>query len=161
MADGMKLITKNRKAWHDYFILEQMEAGIALQGTEVKSLRAGRANLKDSYARVQEGELWLFGVHISPYEQGNRYNHDPERPRKLLLHKREIWRLMGRVQEKGLTLVPLSLYFKRGNVKVELGLAKGKAEHDKREAIAQRESDREIARALKSGRGSSRDGSED
>ena len=151
MADEVKLITKNRKARHDYFILEQMEAGIALQGTEVKSLRAGRANLKDSFARVQEGQVWLYGAHISPYDQGNRFNHDPERPRRLLLHKREIWRLMGRVQEKGLTLVPLSLYFKRGNVKVELGLAKGKAEYDKREAIARRESDREIARALKSG----------
>jgi len=145
----MKLITKNRKARHDYFIIEQTEAGIALRGTEVKSLRAGRANLKDSFARIQDGEVWLYGAHISAYEEGNRYNHDPDRPRKLLLHRREIMRLRGRVEEKGLTLVPLSLYFKRGIVKVELALARGKAEHDKRRAIAERESDREIARALK------------
>lgn len=147
--DDMKLITKNRKARHDYFIIEQTEAGIALRGTEVKSLRAGRANLKDSFARIQDGEVWLYGAHISAYEEGNRYNHDPDRPRKLLLHRREIMRLRGRVEEKGLTLVPLSLYFKRGIVKVELALARGKAEHDKRRAIAERESDREIARALK------------
>jgi SsrA-binding protein len=115
----------------------------------VKSLRAGRANLKDSFARIQDGEVWLYGAHISAYEEGNRYNHDPERPRKLLLHRREIMRLRGRVEEKGLTLVPLSLYFKRGIVKVELALARGKAEYDKRRAIAERESDREIARALK------------
>jgi len=148
-VDDMKLITKNRKARHDYFIIEQTEAGIALRGTEVKSLRAGRANLKDSFARIQDGEVWLYGAHISAYEEGNRYNHDPDRPRKLLLHRREIMRLRGRVEEKGLTLVPLSLYFKRGIVKVELALARGKAEHDKRRAIAERESDREIARALK------------
>jgi len=149
MAEGVKIITRNRKAYHDYFILEQMEAGIALAGTEVKSLREGRANLKDSYARVQDGEVVLYGMHISPYDHGNRFNHDPERPRKLLLHKREIWRLMGRVEEKGLTLVPLALYFTRGKAKVELALAKGKAEHDKREAIARRDAGREIARAMK------------
>lgn len=154
MAEGVKLITRNRKAWHDYFILEQVEAGIALQGTEVKSLRAGRANLKDSFARVRDGEVWLYGAHISTYEQGNRYNHDPERPRKLLLHRREITRLRVRAEEKGLTLVPLSLYFKRGTAKVELAVAKGKAEHDKRHAIARRESQREIERAMKDTHGS-------
>ena len=126
-----------------------VEAGLVLQGTEVKSLRGRRCNLKDSHARVRDGEMWLFGVHISPYEQGNRNNHDPERPRKLLLHRREIARLKSGIDERGLTLVPLSMYFKRGKAKVELALAKGKAEYDKRAVIVERENQRNIARALK------------
>jgi SsrA-binding protein len=149
MADGIKIITKNRKAFHDYFILETVEAGIALVGTEVKSLREGGINLKDSYARIENGEMVLFGVHISPYDHGNRYNHDPERPRKLLLHRREIWRFKGRSEEKGLTLVPLSFYFKRGRAKVEIGLAKGKQAHDKRDVLQKRDTDREIESALR------------
>ena len=149
MAEGIKIVTTNRKAFHDYHILEITEAGIALVGTEVKSVREGRVNLKDCHARIESGEMILHGMHISAYDHGNRYNHDPERPRKLLLHKNEIWRLMSRVQERGLTLVPLKVYFKRGRAKVELALAKGKREYDKREAIAQREADRDVARALK------------
>ena len=149
MPEGVKIVTKNRKAFHDFHILETLEAGIALQGTEVKSLRDGLANLKDSYARIDAGEAVLHGMHISPYESGNRYNHPPERPRKLLLHKREIMRLRGRVEERGLTLVPLSIYFRRGKAKVELALAKGKKEYDRRDAITKREIDREVERSLK------------
>ena len=144
-----KFITQNRKARHDFFILETYEAGIALQGTEVKSLREGRINLKDSYARVKNGELWLIGTHISPYEQGNINNHDPERSRKLLMHAREIERLRRNIEEKGLTLVPLSLYFKEGRAKVEIGLAKGKHTYDKREDTAKRDAQREMDRARK------------
>ena len=146
-----KAIAQNRKARHDFFILSTHEAGIVLQGTEVKSIRAGRLNLKDSYAKVKDGELWLIGMHISPYEQGNIFNHDPERVRKLLLHAREIERLRRSIEEKGLTLVPLALYFKSGRVKVELGLAKGKHTYDKREDTAQREARREMDRARKMG----------
>jgi len=149
MAENTKLVTKNRKAFHDFHMLERFEAGIALVGTEVKALRDGRANLKDSYARIENGELVLHGMHIGPYEMGNRFNHEARRPRKLLVHKREILRLMGRVDEKGLTLVPISVYFKRGIAKVEIALAKGKKEYDKREDIAQRDADREVKRALK------------
>ena len=145
----IKLITQNRKARHDYLILDTIEAGVVLQGTEVKSLRAGRANLKDSYARVEKGEVYLYGMHISPYEQGNRYNHHPRRTRKLLLHRHEIKRLIGKVQEKGLTLVPLRLYFDHGIAKVELALAKGKKQYDRRHAIAERDNQREMQRALK------------
>lgn len=145
-----KLVTKNRKAFHDYHIIERYEAGMELKGTEVKSLRQGKCNLKDSFARVQDGEIVLHGVHISPYEQGNIHNHDPERPRKLLLHKREIRFLAAEVSQKGMTLVPLSIYFKRGIAKVELALAKGKAEYDKRDALKQKEETREMERALKS-----------
>ena len=144
-----KSIAYNRKARHDFFILSNFEAGIALRGTEVKSLRAGRLNLKDSYAKVKSGELWLIGMHISPYEQGNINNHDPERPRKLLMHAREIDRIRRSIEEKGLTLVPLSLYFKHGKVKVELGLAKGKHTFDKRDDQAEREARREMDRARK------------
>ncbi|HOM56659.1 MAG TPA: SsrA-binding protein SmpB, partial [Candidatus Latescibacteria bacterium] len=129
--------------------LETTEAGIALVGTEVKSLRLGNVNLKDSYARVERGEVVLYGLHISPYDHGNRYNHDPERPRKLLLHRREIGRLKGRSEEKGLTLVPLSLYFKGGRVKVELGLAKGKQIHDKRETLRRREIEMDMEQAIR------------
>ena len=144
-----KIITQNRKARHDYQIVETFEAGIALQGTEVKSLRDGRANLKDSYASVRNEEVWLYGVHISPYTHGNINNHDPERDRKLLLHRREIRRLIGKTKESGFTLVPLQLYFTNGKVKVELALAKGKKQYDKREAIAKRESERNIKRFMR------------
>ncbi|GAB4229278.1 MAG: SsrA-binding protein SmpB [Acidobacteriota bacterium] len=146
---GELVITTNRKAFHDYEILERYEAGIALTGTEVKSIRAGRINLKDSYARVVEGELWLEGCHISPYSHGNLNNHEPERPRKLLLHRREIARLIGATTREGLTIVPLRVYLKRGKVKVELGLAKGKKAHDKRETLRRRTIEREIAAEMK------------
>ncbi|MFQ5603620.1 MAG: SsrA-binding protein SmpB [bacterium] len=144
-----KIIATNRKARHEYQILSTLETGIVLTGTEVKSLRAGRANLKDSYANIKNGEIFLFNAHISPYSHGNINNHDPLRPRKLLLHKNEIKKLIGKVQEKGLTLVPLKLYFKYGHVKVELALAKGKKIYDKRKDIAKRESDRELRKVLK------------
>ncbi len=149
---GEKLITSNRKAHHDYHILETLEAGIALRGTEVKALRAGRANLKDSYVDMRDGEMTLVGVHISPYEAGNRYNHEPERPRKLLLHKREILRFGQKAREKSLTIVPLRMYFKGGNAKVLIALVKGKREFDKRDTISERESKRAVDRALKEGR---------
>lgn len=145
----VKIITTNRKARHDYHILETMEAGIVLKGTEVKSLRAGRANLKDSYATVKDEELFLYGMHISPYDFGNIYNHEPTRTRKLLMHKKEIKRLIGKIEERGMTLVPLKLYFSKGRAKVELGLAKGKRQYDRRADIAKRDADREIKRALK------------
>ncbi len=144
-----KTIT-NRKARHEYHIEETYEAGIALTGTEIKSIRAGKANLQDSYARVENGELILYNMHVSPYEQGNRFNHDPKRPRKLLMHKREIMRLFGLTREKGFSLIPLKLYFtERGWVKVELALARGKKKYDKREDMAARDAKREIDRALK------------
>lgn len=142
-------IATNRKARYDYTILETFEAGIVLQGTEVKSLRNGKANLKDSFARADRGEVVLYNLHISPYDQGNRFNHDPLRPRKLLLHRAEIRRLAGKVAERGLTLIPLRLYFKQGVAKVELALAKGKKLYDRREAIAERDARREIDRALR------------
>ncbi len=144
-----KIIAVNRKARHDYEVIDTYEAGIVLLGTEVKSLRAGKANLKDSYARIKNGELWLFGLHISPYSHGSYNNHVPERDRKLLLHKYEIRRLIGKVEEAGLTLVPLKLYFKNGKVKVQLGLARGRKQYDKRQVIAKREADRELRRRLK------------
>ncbi|HHY06116.1 MAG TPA: SsrA-binding protein SmpB [Clostridia bacterium] len=149
VEERIKIVTENRKARHDYFIEETYEAGIVLAGTEVKSLRAGRANLKDSYAQVENGEMFLFNMHISPYEQGNRFNVDPVRPRKLLLHKREINRLLGKVKQQGLTLVPLRVYFKKGRAKVELALAKGKKVYDKRKTMAERDAQREMARALR------------
>jgi len=141
-------VVTNRRARHEYWIEESHEAGLALTGTEVKSLRAGRANLQDAYARVQDGEAWLYHLHISPYEQGNIHNHDPLRTRKLLLHRREITRLGQRVEQKGYTLVPLKLYFRNGVAKVELGVARGRREFDKRERIAERDAARRIARAL-------------
>lgn len=145
-----KVVTVNRRARHDYHILETYEAGIVLTGTEVKSLRAGRANLQDSYARVENGELFLYNMHISPYDQGNRFNHEPKRTRKLLMHKKEILRLLGKSREKGLTLVPLKVYFnERGRAKVELALARGKKAVDKREDMAARDARREIERALR------------
>ena len=144
-----KTIARNKKALHDYHILESYEAGIALLGTEVKSLRSGKANLKDSYAVLRSGEVWLQGLHISPYSHGNLNNHDPERQRKLLLRRKEILKLIGKIKESGLTLIPLELYFKGPHVKVALALARGKKQYDKREAIAKRDSDREIRRSLR------------
>ncbi len=148
--DQFKVVATNRKAYHDYFIEEKLEAGIVLRGTEVKSLREGRVNLMDSYASVDDGELFLHHCHISPYSHGNIMNHDPLRKRKLLLHKKEINKLIGKTQLKGLTLIPLRIYFsKRGHAKVEVGLAKGKKQHDRRESIKAREAGREVERAIK------------
>ena len=148
-AQKGKVITVNRSARHDYFVLETFEAGIELFGTEVKSLRAGTVNLKDSYCRVEDGELFVYGMHVSPYERGNIFNRDPLRPRKLLMHKREITRLLGQVTRDGCTLIPLSLYFSGSRVKVELGLCKGTTLYDKRESDAKRSAAREIERASK------------
>jgi SsrA-binding protein len=144
-----KVVATNRKAYHDYHVLETYEAGIALLGTEVKSLREGKANLKDSYAIVKNSEVFLLNCHISPYSHGNILNHDPLRTRKLLLHRKEINRLHGHITQKGLTLIPLKIYFKDGKAKVEIGLAKGKRQYEKREAIKEKESRREIERHLK------------
>lgn len=144
-----RTVTKNRKARHLYHVLETHEAGIVLRGTEVKSLRSGKANLQDSFARVENGELFLHNMHISPYEQGNRFNHEPKRPRKLLMHKQEINRLLGQSKEKGLTMIPLKVYFKNGRAKVALALVKGKQLHDKRRDIAERDAKRSIERAMK------------
>ena len=146
---AIKIITENRKARHDYFIIETFEAGIVLRGTEVKSLREGKANLKDSFAAVEKEEVFLHNCHISPYIHGNIYNHDPLRIRKLLLHKSEINKLIGKTVEKGLTLIPLKLYFKNGVAKAELALAKGKKLHDKREDIKKKTAMREIEKAFK------------
>lgn len=143
------IIATNRKAFHDFQILEAMEAGIVLLGAEVKSLRGGRANLRDSFARIKDGEVYLYNVHISPYSQANIPGYDPRRTRKLLLHRREINKLIGKVAEKGLTLVPLKLYFKKGKAKAELALAKGKRLYDKREELKRRSHEREIAQAIK------------
>ena len=148
--DSIKKIIRNKKARHEYFILSTYEAGIALRGTEVKSIRDGRLNFKDSYARVNNGELWLIGLHISQYEKGNIHNHDPLRERKLLMHSREIERLRKSIDEKGLTFIPLSIYLKNGKIKVELGLAKGKQLYDKRQDSASRDAKREMERAKKS-----------
>ncbi len=147
--EGRKILAQNRKARHLYFIEDKYEAGIVLKGTEVKSVRAGRANLKDSYGRVDGGELFLYNMHISPYEPGNRFNHEPLRVRKLLMHRREINRLTGYVQEKGYTLVPLSIYLSGGKIKVELALARGKKDFDKRRSIAEKDAQREMERAFK------------
>ncbi len=149
---GEKLIASNKKAFHEYFVLDRFEAGLVLTGTEVKSLRDGHANFKDSYILLKGGEAFLFGAHISPYSHGNLENHDPERTRKLLLHRREIEKLTTQVVEKGLTVVPLRLYFKGGRVKVEIAVVRGKKLYDKRETEKRREMDRETAAAIKSGR---------
>lgn len=150
----IKVVTVNRKAYHDYNIVESIEAGIALTGTEIKSIRAGRVSLREAYAKPEKGELWLFNAHIAQYEGGNRYNHEPTRPRKLLLHRDEINDLLGKLARKGFTLVPLRLYLKKGIAKVEIGLARGKKLYDKRRSIIEREVDREMDRVvkLKSGR---------
>ncbi|MBE0429877.1 MAG: SsrA-binding protein SmpB [Thermoleophilia bacterium] len=145
----IKPIATNRKAYHDYFIDETFEAGIELKGTEVKSLRAGRANLKDSYGTIRDGEAFVVGLHISPYEKGGRYNVDPDRTRRLLLHKREIRTLTGKTREKGYALVPTRLYFRRSRAKLELGLGRGKKLHDKRRALAEKEAKREMERGFK------------
>ncbi|HOA84463.1 MAG: SsrA-binding protein SmpB [Clostridiales bacterium] len=146
---GGKLIAQNKKARHDYFVDDSYEAGIALCGTEVKSIRAGAVNLKDSYCTIKNGELYAVGMHISPYEKGNIFNHNPLRDKKLLMHKKEIMRLAGLVNQKGYTLVPLSLYFSGSRVKLEVGLCRGKKLYDKREAIAKKEAEREIERRMR------------
>jgi len=147
--EGEKIIAVNRRARHDYFIEETCEAGLVLTGSEVKSLRAGKANLKDSHARIERGEAWLANAHISEYGPSAQFGHEPTRKRKLLLHAREIERLAGKIKEKGLTLIPLRLYFKHGRAKVELGLARGKKLYDKRASIKERETKREVDRAMK------------
>lgn len=144
-----KLISNNKKAYHDYFIEETYEAGIVLQGTEIKAIRAGRINLKDSYAKIFNNEIYLYSMHVSPYEQGNRYNHDPLRTRKLLLKRREISKLIGETKQAGYALVPLKLYLKNGFAKVLIGLAKGKKNYDKREDLKQKEAKRDIERAFR------------
>lgn len=149
ITKGIKIIAENRKAFHDYFIDEKFEAGIVLSGTEVKSLRAGKVNLKDSYCTVKDGEIFLVGVNISPYDHGNRFNLDPMRTRKLLMHKNEIIKLYSTIKQDGLTLVPTKCYFKDSKVKFEIGLARGKKNYDKRDAIAEKQSKRDIDRALK------------
>ena len=146
---GIKQAAANRKAFHDYFVLDRYEAGIELSGTEVKSIRAGTLNLKDSFCTVKDGELFVRGMHISPYEKGNIFNRDPDRPRRLLMHKREILKLGAAVAQEGLALIPLSVYFKDSRVKVEVGLCKGKKLYDKREADAKRQADRDIDRHMK------------
>ena len=147
--NGVKYITDNRKARHDYFIHDTYEAGLALTGTEVKSLRRGKVNLKDSFCRIAKGEAYIVGMHISPYEQGNRFNVDPVRTRKLLLHKEEIRKLIGATKEKGYTFIPLNLYFKKGRVKVTVALASGKKLYDKRQELAEKEAKRDIERRMK------------
>jgi SsrA-binding protein len=149
-------VAGNRRVYHDYFIDETMEAGLVLTGTEVKSVRAGRVNLREAYARIEKGEAWLWNAHISPYDHGNRFNHEPQRTRKLLLHRTEIARLNTTMKKKGYTLVPVRIYFKRNHAKVELGLARGKKLYDKRDSIAERDSKRDIERAMRS-RNSGRD----
>jgi len=144
-----KIIARNRRARHDYHILDELEAGVVLTGTEVKSLRAGRATLTDGFAELRDGELWLMGVHIPEYTLGTWTNHEPRRPRKLLLHRREIDRLASQISEQGLTIVPLALYFRDGRVKVELALARGKRAYDKRQDLARRDAAREVERALR------------
>ena len=147
--EELKLVANNKKAYHDYFVEEKYEAGIELFGTEVKSIRAGSVNLKDSYCDIKDGELFVVGMHVSPYEHGNIFNRDPLRRRKLLMHKREIMKLHGLVAQKGMSLIPLSLYFKNSHVKVELGLCRGKKMYDKRDSIADRDANREIDRKMK------------
>ena len=146
---GIKSIAQNRKAFHDFFVEEKYECGIALFGTEVKSIRQGRVNLKESWAQIRKGEVWVEGMHISPYEQGNIFNRDPLRAKKLLLHKSEIRKLDSLVMRQGFTLIPLELYFSNGRVKLQLGLCKGKQLHDKRDSMARKDAQREIQRALK------------
>ncbi len=146
---GIKVIAQNRKAFHDYFVDERFECGVALFGTAVKSIRQGRVNLKESWAQIRKGEVWVEGMHISPYEQGNQFNRDPLRSKKLLLHRSEIRKLSSEVDRQGYTLIPLEIYLKEGRVKLQLGLCRGKQAHDKRDAMAKRDSDREIRRALR------------
>ena len=147
---GVKQVTSNKKAWHDYFIDEKFEAGIELVGTEVKSIRLGQVNLKDAYCSFKDGELFVVGMHISPYEKGNIFNKDPMRRRRLLMHKKEILSLFGKTKQDGYTLIPLSVYFRNSRVKIEIGLCRGKKLHDKRDSIAKRDANREIERVRKS-----------
>ena len=147
--EAMKLIANNKKAYHDYFIEEKYEAGLVLHGTEVKSLRMGKCSIKESFIRIENGEVYIYGMHISPYEKGNIFNKDPLRPKKLLLHKREIMKLLGKIKEKGYTLVPLQVYFSSGRAKIEIGLAKGKKLYDKRDDIAKKDQRRESERDFK------------
>lgn len=149
---GIKIVATNRKARHDYFILETYEAGIELVGTEVKSIRAGHVNLKDAFCQVKDGEMYVYQMHVSPYEQGNIFNKDPMRPRKLLLHRREITKLYAQVKQDGFALIPLSIYFKNSRLKLEIGVAKGKKLYDKRAAMAERDTKREMDRAMKANR---------
>lgn len=147
--EGFKLVANNKKAYHDYFIEEKYEAGLALHGTEVKSLRMGKCSIKEAFVRIEQGEVFVYGMHVSPYEKGNIFNKDPLRVKKLLLHRKEINKLMGRIAEKGFTLVPLQVYFKDGKAKVEIGLAKGKKLYDKRQDIAKKDQRREAEKELK------------
>ncbi len=147
--EGMKLIANNKKAYHDFFIEEKYEAGLVLHGTEVKSLRQGKCSIKESFIRIENGEMFIYGMHISPYEKGNIFNKDPLRAKKLLLHKREIMKLLGKIKEKGYTLVPLQVYFTSGRAKIEIGLAKGKKLYDKRDDIAKKDQRRESERDFK------------
>jgi SsrA-binding protein len=146
---GIKPVAQNRKAFHDYFVEERYECGLELFGTEVKSMRQGRVNLKESWAQIRQGEIWVEGMHISPYEQGNQFNREPLRPKRLLMHKSEIRKLDALVARQGYTLIPLEVYLKDGRMKLQLGLCKGKDVHDKRDAIAKRDADRDIRRALR------------
>ena len=148
MSEAMKLVANNKKAYHDYFIEEKYEAGIVLHGTEVKSMRMGKCSIKESFIRIENGEIFAYGMHVSPYEKGNIFNKDPLRTKKLLLHKKEINKLMGKIAEKGYTLVPLQVYFKDGRAKVEIGLAKGKKLYDKREDIAKKDAERRIRQQM-------------
>ena len=144
-----KVVSTNRKAFHDYLIFDKFTAGIVFTGTEIKSIRKGMLNLKDSFAKIEDGEIFLYNMHISPYEQGNRYNHEPERVRKLLLTKQEIMKMIGKIKKEGYTIVPLELFLSHGFAKIEIGLAKGKKNYDKREAIAKKTQDRDIQRQIK------------
>ena len=148
--NGLQTVARNKKAYHDYFVLESFEAGIELFGTEVKSVRQGKVNLKDAWCSIEKGEIYVNGMHISPYEFGNIFNRDPMRKRRLLMHKREINRLYGQLKQQGLTLIPLSAYFNRGRLKIQVGLCKGKKNYDKRESIARKDAEREAARGLRS-----------
>ena len=150
MGEGIKIVAKNSKAFHDYFIEDKYEAGIELAGTEVKSIRQGNVNLKDSFCIIKDGQMSVLGMHISPYEKGNIFNKDPRRPRRLLMHKREILRLFGKVKQDGYALIPLTIYFKGPRVKLEIGLAKGKKLYDKRDTAAKKDAKREMDRAMKS-----------
>ena len=147
--NGLETVARNKKAYHDYFVLESFEAGIELFGTEVKSVRQGKVNLKDAWCSIEKGEIYVNGMHISPYEFGNIFNRDPMRKRRLLMHKREINRLYGTLKQQGLTLIPLSAYFNRGRLKIQVGLCKGKKNYDKRESIARKDAEREAAREMR------------
>lgn len=147
--ESMKLVANNKKAYHDYFVDKKYEAGLVLHGTEVKSLRMGKCSIKESFIRIENGEVWVYGMHISPYEMGNIFNKDPLRPKKLLMHKSEINKLLGKIKEKGITLVPLSVYFKDGRAKIEIGLCRGKKLYDKRQDIAKKDQKREAEKEFK------------